>query len=69
MKLNKKETESIKQNKVLRKRLSIELKKSRAREKNLKELRKDNFNLSKQIQDHIKKIEDHTINRYRKFYI
>jgi len=69
MKLNKKETESIKENKVLRKRLSIELKKSRAREKNLKELRKDNFNLSKQIQDHTKQIEDHTINRYRKFYI
>ena len=69
MKLNKKETESIKENKVLRKRLSIELKKSRAREKNLQELRKDNFNLSKQIQDHIKKIEDRTINRYRKFYI
>ena len=69
MKLNKKETESMKENKVLRKRLSIELKKSRAREKNLKELRKDNFNLSKQIQDHTKQIEDHTINRYRKFYI
>ena len=62
MKLNKKETESIKENKVLRKRLSIELKKSRAREKNLQELRKDNFNLSKQKQDH-------SINRYRKFYI
>jgi len=69
MKLNRKETESIKENKVLRKRLSIELKKSRVREKNLQELKKDNFNLSKQIQDHTKKIEEHTVNRYRKFYI
>jgi len=50
-----------KENKVLRKRLSIELKKSRARERNLKELRKDNFNLSRQIQD--------INNRERRFYI
>ena len=61
MKLKKEKAESIKENKVLRKRLSIELKKSRARERNLKELRKDNFNLSRQIQD--------INNRERRFYI
>ena len=56
------------QNKKLRKRLAIELKKSRVKEKTLKEIKKDNFNLSREIENYIKDKEK-TFSLKRRFFL
>ncbi len=51
-----------KENKELRKRLAVELKKSKAKEKTLKEIKRDNFNLAREINDKNKILQN-------KFYL